>query len=275
MTKSGVESDSKYSWRLPEKGPIRVLHVDDESAMLKVSKQCLEMRGSFQVETALSVKEALIKLKKRPFDVVVSNYMMPGEDGLQFLKGLREKGSNIPFIIFTVIREEDVAIRALNLGANRYFCKTDDPETLYHEMANSIRQVVEIERASAAVLQSAERLRAVFNLCPDAIMASDKQGKIVDCNEAAWRLTGFSSKEELIGKNSSELVSEKDRKRALEAFEKTKKQEAVKNMECTLLTKSREEFQGELSIGALKDSSGDPVGFVTIVRQIRNRLSSS
>ena len=51
-----------------EKVPIRVLHVDDEADFLKVSKQRLDKDGVFQIETALSVKEAMNKLEKKTFD---------------------------------------------------------------------------------------------------------------------------------------------------------------------------------------------------------------
>jgi CheY-like chemotaxis protein len=128
---------------LNEKKPIRVLHVDDERGFLQVAKQCLEIIGHFQVDTASSAEEAMEKVKKEKYDAVVCDYQMPGEDGLQFLMKLREKGDSIPFIIFTVRGREEVAIKALNLGADRYLNKFGDPEVVYAELAHSVRQAVE------------------------------------------------------------------------------------------------------------------------------------
>ena len=100
MTNSPIIISTKRSSELT-KAPTRVLSVDDDSGFLKITKQILEVRDAFQVDTALSVDEALNKLKKTTYDAVVSDYQMPGKDGLQFLKELRESGNTIPFIIFT------------------------------------------------------------------------------------------------------------------------------------------------------------------------------
>ena len=89
MSETVVESSAQAVVDLNEK--IRVLHVDDEIEFLKITKQCLEMDSSIQVDTAVSVEEAFKKLEKGKFDIVVSDYQMPGKNGLEFLKELREK----------------------------------------------------------------------------------------------------------------------------------------------------------------------------------------
>jgi PleD family two-component response regulator len=70
-------------------GFLRVLHVDDDYCFLKVSNKILEMEGKIKVETAISVDEAFEKLKQVDYDVVVSDFEMPGKNGLQFLEELR------------------------------------------------------------------------------------------------------------------------------------------------------------------------------------------
>ena len=106
------------------------MHVDDEAGFLKVSKQILELNGPFQVDSASSVKEAL-----------------------------REKGNKIPFILFTGKGREDVAIEALIIGADRYLNKIGKPETAYGELAHSIFQVVEKQKAKRLFEDSKERFR--------------------------------------------------------------------------------------------------------------------
>ena len=56
---------------------IRVLHVDDDSSFVNVSKSILECEGPFSVEIAYSVDEALLKLKTEQYDVIISDYEMP------------------------------------------------------------------------------------------------------------------------------------------------------------------------------------------------------
>ena len=127
---SVIELISKTAKRSTEETLIRVLHVDDEAGFLKVAKQILEMQGSFQVETALSINEAMEKMRQKAFDVIVSDYVMPERNGLDFLRELRERRNNISFIMFTGKGREEVAIRALNLDVDRYFNKVGKPETV-------------------------------------------------------------------------------------------------------------------------------------------------
>ncbi|MFW6196616.1 MAG: response regulator, partial [Thermoplasmatota archaeon] len=123
-------------------GSIRVLHVDDERAILDQAKIFLE-RGEKKLDviTALTPKKALELLKKENFDVIVSDYQMPDMDGLEFLKEVREKReSDIPFIIFTGKGREEVAMEALNLGADRYLQKGGDPKAQFGVLAQAIAQ---------------------------------------------------------------------------------------------------------------------------------------
>jgi PAS domain S-box-containing protein len=271
MVESAVRSHAEIVVDSTEKKLIRVLHVDDEPALLKVAKQCLELQSEFEVDTASSVNEALEKLKKTNYDVIVSDYQMPGKDGLELLEELRKKGNTVPLIIFTGKGREEIAMKALNLGASGYFTKQGQPETVYGELANGIRQATERKKIEMKLWEREERLRAVFSSSPDAIALSDLRGNILDCNETAWKMLGFSSREELIGKNSIDFIAQKDRQKAYETLKKTLEQGTTRNSEYTLLNKDGEESWGELSASILKDSSGNPSGLVSIMRDITER----
>jgi DNA-binding NarL/FixJ family response regulator len=228
MVESVSESRARIVPDLTLKKSINVLQVDDDLSFLKAAKQCLETQGGFQVETASSVEEAIERMKKEGFDIIVSDFKMLGKDGLEFLKELRERGNDVPFIIFTGKGREEIAIKALNLGADGYFSKFGEPETVYGELEHGIRQAVEKKKANMEVWLNEERLRAVLTSSPDAIIISDLNGNIIGCNEATLGLTGYSSKEEIVGKNSFEFIAEKDRERALENLKKTFEQGTTK-----------------------------------------------
>jgi len=125
---------------------IHVLHVDDDDFLI-ISKRFLERQGSFQVESVLSVKEALQKIMQKPYDAIISDYQMFGRSGLDFLKELRDGGNDVPFFLFTGERREEIAIEALNHGADRYFNKNRDSEVLFVELAYAIREAVKAKRA--------------------------------------------------------------------------------------------------------------------------------
>jgi DNA-binding response OmpR family regulator len=119
---------------------IAVLYVDDEPAFLELTTLFLGRSGDFAIDTALSAKLALGMLQLHPYDVIVADYLMPEMDGIEFLKGLRASGCTIPFIIFTGKGREDVAIEALNSGADFYLQKGGNPKSQFAELGNMIRE---------------------------------------------------------------------------------------------------------------------------------------
>ena len=89
---------------------VKVLHVDNDASFLAVATRCLEEQGPFQVDIASSAGDALKKLRSADYDVVVSDYQMPGKNGLELLKEMRQTGITVPFILFTCKGKEEIAI---------------------------------------------------------------------------------------------------------------------------------------------------------------------
>ena len=271
MVESTVESVFKAVVDLTEKELIHVLHVDDELGFLKGAKQILEMQGNLKVETALSAEEALKKMEKKTFDVVVSDYQMPEKDGLEFLRELREKGDNIPFIMFTGKGREEVATQALNFGAQRYFNKIGAPETVYTELSHGIHQVVSSSRAEKALRKSEEKYRSIVELAPDSIMTFDLKGVITSCNTASTRLSGY-SKDELVGKHFSRIapIRATDIPKFLRMLPLTISGKVPKPFEVTFKHKDGTTRQGEVRMSLMKDE-GRTIGFQAIMRDITER----
>ena len=195
MAKVNVGSLSEAGVDLAEEPLIHVLHVDNDDDFLKIFKRILEMQGSFQVDSVLSVKEAMQKLEEKEFDVIVSDYQMPITDGLQFLNELRKKGNTIPFILFTGKGREDVAIEALNLGADYYINKTGKPETDFGELAHSIITAVEKQRSERMLKASEERFRLYVENSPSAIFVANPKAEYEYVNAAASKMLGYSVEE--------------------------------------------------------------------------------
>jgi PAS domain S-box-containing protein len=207
MVDSVVQSHAEIVVGSDEKSKIRVLHVDDEPALLRVTKQCLELEDMFQVDSVISVEEALSKLEKERYDAVVSDYQMPGKDGLEFLKELRESGNSVPFIMFTGKGREEVAIRALNLGANQYLNKTGETETVYAELAHTITELAKTKKAEELLRLSEERYRNLFENAKDVIILFDLKGNVTSANKGVEEY-GF-DKNGMLGKNMLKFVSKR------------------------------------------------------------------
>ena len=250
---------------------IRVLHVDDDSSFLKIAKECLELEGPLRVDTANSVAEALTKLEKAQYDVIVCDYRMPEKDGLQFLDELRADGNGIPFIMLTGKGREEIAIKALNLGADQYLNKTGDPATVYCELTHSIRQVVEKKKAEEKIKESEERYRNLFELAPDALLTLDMNGVITSCNAVALTMSGY-SREELIGQHFSKLgfLRMKDFIKYHALFASIEKGKLARSLQVTWHRKDGISVFSELNIGPLTEK-GKNVGVQVIARDITER----
>ncbi|MFX0114277.1 MAG: PAS domain S-box protein [Candidatus Hodarchaeota archaeon] len=184
----------------------RVLLVDDDEHLLAFAKHFLPQdETSLEIVTAKSAHDAFNQLKNENIDVIVSDYQMPGINGLEFLKRVRGDGSAIPFIIFTGHGHEDVAMQALNLGADYYLKKDDEPPNMFRSLTHAIHQVLKNKQLEDAVRESEERYRLLCEAAFEGI-AIHYKGEIVEANQALAEQFGYEF-HELLGKNGLELVA--------------------------------------------------------------------
>jgi len=149
---------------------IRVLHVDDDALFLDISRKILmDIDKCFEIDFASCVDEAFKKIKQQKYDVIVSDYEMPWKNGLDFLKELREQKSRLPFILFTGKGREEVAIEALNLGADGYFDKQGSPETVYGELSHGIRMIKQRKETESALYETQIFMDSIINSTKDMI----------------------------------------------------------------------------------------------------------
>ncbi len=135
---------------------IHALYIDDEPVLLEITKVFLELDGGIEVTVMENAVEALTSLRSRAFDVIVSDYQMPAMDGVALLKALKAAGDTTPFILFTGKGWEEVAIEAINNGADFYLQKGGDPKVRFRELRNAIVKLAQ-KRATEKALQESER----------------------------------------------------------------------------------------------------------------------
>lgn len=184
---------------------ISVLFVDDEPALLEITRLFLERSGEISVDTCRSALEALEKLKSTTYDAVISDYEMPMMDGIVFLKILRAEGDATPFILFTGKGREHVVVEALNNRADFYLSKGQDPKSQFAELDRMIRQAINRKQAEESLRLADRRMVDIINHLPDATYAIDREGRVVSWNKAMEELTGILA-EDMIGKGEYEYA---------------------------------------------------------------------
>jgi PAS domain S-box-containing protein len=184
---------------------ISVLYVDDEPGLLEIGKLFLEENGHFRVETITSAPAALNLLDTKSYDAIISDYQMPGMDGIVFLKAVRERFFDIPFILFTGRGREAIVIQAINEGADFYLQKGGDPAAQFAELAHKVRQAVARRLAERSLIESEKRLSDIINFLPDATFAIDKSGHVIAWNHAIEEMTGVHAAD-ILGKGEYEYA---------------------------------------------------------------------
>ena len=164
--------------------------MDDEEILLELGKVFLEKCGNFIITTAPGVMEAFSYLETHQVDVIVSDYQMPGKDGIDFLKELKSAGNTTPFILFTGRGREEVVIEALNNGADFYLQKGGDSKAQFAELSNKIRYAVSRRGAMDLVCDLKRREEDIINFLPDATFAIDADHVVIAWNKAMEDLTG-------------------------------------------------------------------------------------
>jgi PAS domain S-box-containing protein len=164
----------------PTNDPVRVLYVDGDPTARERTAEQLDRRAAVDaVTTAESGDEGLATLDREPVDCVVSAHDPPEPDGLAFLEAVRERDSELPFVLFTNDGSEALASEAISAGVTDYIRRADVER--YDRLAERLLEAVETYRSRRAM---AERNRQLETL------TSNLPGIVYRCaNAPGWPMT--------------------------------------------------------------------------------------
>lgn len=120
----------------------RILIIDDHELDRRLSTLDLEHAG-YSVTEASNATDALERLAKGVYDVIVLDILMPGTDGLTFLRGLKsgDKLSQIPVVMLTASDDLDEQLQAMASGAARYIVKPTHHDMLVSTIESVLAEV--------------------------------------------------------------------------------------------------------------------------------------
>ena len=160
--------------RGPDRG--RVLVVEDEAYVRESLAEMLRERG-YDVLEASSMAEALSQLASLPIDVVLTDFRMPGGDGLQLLKQMQETSPEVPVVVLTGQGTITSAVECLKHGASDYLLKPADPDALEVALARA--------QAGRALRREVRYLRGAMEPEREPLGDSPRWRRVLDMIDAA------------------------------------------------------------------------------------------
>ena len=176
--------ESSATQALPNR--IRLLLVDEPAVTERVAAALEREDDRFETLAATTAAEGLDRLESTRIDCVVSDYDLPGMDGLSFLETVRDGDERLPFILFPGSGSEELASEAISAGVTDYVRKGDETGQ-YSILAAKITAAVETRRARA---QQDRQLRAI-ETAQEGISLLDTDGRFVYVNRSYADCFGY------------------------------------------------------------------------------------
>ncbi len=165
-----------------------ILVVDDEESLRLTFQLFLKREGYDPVMTASTFEEAVAAIEQYSFDLVISDIVLEGSSGIDFLKRIREMGLDCPVVMVTGYPNVKTASEAVRLGAFDYLPKPVNKEALLRVARLALQQYAlkkEKEKAERENQRYRQYLETIFRSVKDAIITFDTDLNIVEMNQAA------------------------------------------------------------------------------------------
>jgi hypothetical protein len=193
--------------------PIHVLLVEDNPGDVALLKIMLTEDGDARVviDTASRIEDAAKRLDAEVFDVVLLDLTLPDATGVEALSRLQAHVSRVPIIVQTGMDDDELAVKAMQLGAQDYITKGKSDGRL---LMRRIRQAIERARTARELAEHRRRMDALLDNEPDRGYFKNREGAFIQVNPALARLYGFSDPREVVGKTDADIFSAEHAKQA-------------------------------------------------------------
>jgi two-component system, LuxR family, sensor kinase FixL len=263
-------------------GKAKILIVDDRPANLLAYQVILEELGE-ELMLAHSGEEALAQLRSHDFAVILLDVSMPGMDGFETAKAIRESEthSHAPIIFLTAYSDDLKSAEAYAHGAIDFIQTPVIPAILRAKVkffADFVRMTEELNRRrhQEVVKEGVDRLKLILDSSLDAVVTIDERGKITGWNPHAESTFGW-SRDEAVGELLADLIIPEPYRfafnRGLEHFRATGEGPLLRRrLELTAVRKGNATFPVELSVSPLL--VGGHCEFCAFVRDISQRKAA-
>lgn len=250
---------------------LRVLVVEDsvEDAFLIVRELT---RGGFdviteRVESAAAMKAALAD---QTWDLIISDYSIPGFGGAAALELYQQEDMDIPFVMVSGVMGEALAVEMVKSGAHNYVMKD-----LLGRLAPAVHQelrAAQERRLRKQAEATAAYIASMVESCDHAIISTSLDGTIVSWNTGAERLFGYTAVE-IVGHSGAVLVPAYRPENMSEILQRIGEGAQVESSETVRLCKDGTPVEVLLSVSPVKDADGRIIGASIVAQDITRRKS--
>lgn len=252
--------------------PLKIIIIEDEEAHFLLMKRAIGKE--FPQASVYYFEEAadcLEKIDEICPDIVVVDYLMPTMNGIEFLEALHQQNKYIPIIMITGQGDENIAVKAMKLGAWDYLVKSADFFTL---LPSTIEKVIRERELKASLNTIEKRFLDLAESTSDWIWEINVNCEFVYTNSVAERIVGYTP-EEIIGQRFSNFFPKEERKAREEHFLSLLHEgKSIYNFENSFVHKNGDAIILETSAVPFKDDKGDTAGYRGISRNITRRKRS-
>lgn len=233
--------------------------------------QSLEREDShLTVHTETSAAAGIERLDDTQINCVVSDYEMPGKNGVEFLNAVREDHPDLPFVLFTGNGSEEIASDAISAGVTDYLQKnggTGQYTHLSHRITNAVAQY----RSQQEVQTSQERLSLFFEQSPLGAIEWTDEFEIERINDTAEDILGYEA-DELTGSSWNRLVPEPQQDSVAEVFSDPLNESTAYNTEQETVTRDGDRIICEWHHRIVRDELGDVVTMFSKFQDVTDRV---
>lgn len=222
-------------------------------------------RAGFHVVEASSAADGLRIAEEQFPAIILLQEHLSGISSMELCRQLKTQVRIPPPFVLFLSTQADLAQenQELDKQADGYLLQTASPR----EFVARVRSILRLK-------QSESLLKEIFECSPNAIVVSDLHGVIIECNHSALELYGSASKDEVIGQDGWRFVVQEETQNSRSYLPQLLETGCVNNIEYRLSKKDGTQFFGEISASVMTDSTGAPVGFISIVRDTTARKNA-
>ena len=253
---------------------LRLLILEDTPHDAELDVAVLEEAGYSCRWDRVETRESFLECLDRPdFDIILCDFSLPVFDGLTALELFTKRRLDIPFIFVSGTLGEDVAIECLKAGATDYVIKPH-LSRLGPVVTRALREKSEQKKrrqAEAAIQESEERYRKIFEDAPIGIINFDAKFNIIKANKAFCDMLGY-FEEEIVKLSFIEVTHLKDLQEELELGEQVFKGMLPSyQIEKRFIKKNQEPIWANLMATVIRDNQGNALHGLGMIRDITER----